>query len=114
MRRAPLLLATACSALLLGSLLVGCGGQPQDLSKQVQEAKNKSTFPIKEGNETRSTPEFVAAHAESSHERANYLRELGHDSKFDPKQHVEMLKKYESDSDSEVATAAKELLTKVQ
>jgi hypothetical protein len=114
MRRAPLLFATACSALLLGSLLVGCGGQPQDLSKQVQEAKNKSTFPIKEGQETRSTPEFVAAHAESAHERANYLRELGHDSKFDPKQHVEMLKKYESDPDSDVATAAKELLTKVQ
>jgi hypothetical protein len=109
MRRAPLLFATACSALLLG-----CGGPPQDLSKQVQTATNKSSFPIKEGNETRSTPEFVAAHAESARERANYLRELGHDSKFDPKQHVEMLKKYESDSDSDVATAAKELLTKVQ
>ncbi len=109
MKRACLLGTVVCSMILLG-----CGGQPTDLSKQVQTSTNKSVFPVKGDVEGRSSPEFVAAHTESAHERANYLHGLSSDAKFDPKQHVEMLKKYESDPNPEVSTAAKELLTKVQ
>jgi len=109
MNRTWLLGTVVCSTFLLG-----CSGRPNDLSQQVQTATNKTVYPVKGDQESRSSPEFVAAHAESAHERANYLHGLGTDSKFDPKQHVEMLKKYESDPNPEVATAAKELLTKVQ
>jgi hypothetical protein len=103
------LVVMICSALLLG-----CSGKPQDLSEQVKASKNKSEFTNKKNVDSQSTPEFIASHTETPIERAHYLRGLTGDAKFDPKQHVEMLKKYENDPDSEVATAAKELLTKVQ
>jgi hypothetical protein len=109
MKRSLFFFVTACSAFLLG-----CGGgPPHDVAKQMEKAKH-SEFPVKHGLERQSTPEFIAEHAESPHERANYLRGLGNDTKFEPKNHVDMLKKYENDSDSEVATAAKELLAKAQ
>src|SRR5580693_6346158 len=105
MKRSLLLFVTACSAFLLG-----CGdGKPHDLSEAVKNAKNKSEFPLK--HPEMATPEFVVANAETQKERAETLRQLANDPKFDPKQHVEMLKKYANDSDSDIATAAKELLT---
>jgi hypothetical protein len=99
----------------VGSIFVlGCGSShPQDVSKQMEKAHH-SEFSVKQGIETRSTPEFIADHAESARERANYLKTLESDAKFDPKQHVEMLKKYENDSNAEVAEAAKQLLAKAQ
>ena len=108
MKRSLLLVVTACSAFLLG-----CGdGSHTISSQQVQKAKNKSEYPLKHP-EMRTRPSLWP--------RMLRLRRIaptspwvGKDPKFDPKQHVEMLKKYESDSDPEVATAAKELLTKVQ
>jgi hypothetical protein len=110
MKRSLLFLVVVCSA-----SLQGCGGGgSHDLSTQVQNAKNKSEFQGKQGVEKQSTPEFIAEHAESARERANYLKGLESDAKFDPKQHVEMLKKYENDSSSEVAEAAKQLLAKAQ
>jgi hypothetical protein len=102
-------LVSVCSIFVLG-----CGSShPQDVSKQMEQAHH-SEFPVKQGAEKRSTPEFIADHAESARERANYLKTLESDAKFDPKQHVEMLKKYENDSDAEVAEAAKQLLAKAQ
>jgi hypothetical protein len=106
MKRLLLLLVVVGSA-----SVQGCGGgSSHDLSAQVQSAKNKSNYPVKKEN----TPESIAANAETPAERADYLRTLGTDAKFDPKQHVDMLKKYENDSDSEVSAAAKELLAKAQ
>jgi len=60
------------------------------------------------------SPEFVISHMESPQETAQYLKELAKDSKFDPKQHADMLKQYASDSNTEVATAAKELADRAQ
>ena len=109
MKRTLLVLSTVCSAFALG-----CGGgPPHDVAKQMEKAKH-SEFPVKAGLDRQSSPEFITEHAESPHERANYLHELVNDAKFEPKKHVDMLKKYENDPDSEVATAAKELLAKAQ
>jgi hypothetical protein len=106
----PVLLSIVaiCSAFALG-----CGGPPAEVSKQMEKAHH-TEFPVKQGIDRQTTPEFITAHAESPHERANYLHGLASDTKFDPKEHVDMLKKYENDPDSEVATAAKELLAKAQ
>src|SRR5262249_22819291 len=94
------------------SLLSGCE-KSNDVTKSLEKA-HKSEFPIKQGIEQKSTPEFIADHTETPKERANYLRSLSSDEKFDPKQHVDMLKKYEKDSNEDVASAAKELLAKAQ
>ncbi len=109
MKLSALVLVAACS-----SFVLGCGsGHPAEVSKQMEKAHH-TEFPVKQGVEKRSTPEFIADHAESAHERANYLKTLRVDAQFDPKQHVDMLKKYENDSDSDVADAAKQLLAKAQ
>jgi len=107
MNRTLLLLSISCSAFLLG-----CGSHV-DMNKQLEKA-HRTQFTPRPGQETQPSPERVVASLESAHERANYLRELSHDEKFDPKQHAEMLKKYENDSDAELAEAAKELLAKAQ
>jgi hypothetical protein len=102
-------LVTFCSIFVLG-----CGsGHTTEVSKQMENAHH-SQFAVKQGLEKQSTPEFIAEHAESARERANYLKGLESDAKFDPKQHVDMLKKYENDSDAQVAEAAKQLLAKAQ
>jgi len=91
----------------------GCGGGTTEVSKQLEKA-DKHAYQLKSNQESQLTPESIAAHAESPAERANYLKGLESDAKFDPKQHVEMLKKYENDSNAEVAEAAKQLLAKAQ
>lgn len=108
MKRSLMVIVAVCS-----TFLSGCGSAPPDMAKQMEKA-HKTDFPVKQGVERQSTPEFIAEHAESPRERANYLRELVSDAKFDPKTHVDMLKKYENDPDSEVSGAAKELLAKAQ
>jgi hypothetical protein len=108
MKLTLLLLSTVCSGFVFG-----CGSAQPDMAKQIEKA-HKTEFPVKQGIERQSTPEFIAEHAESPRERSNYLRELVSDAKFDPKQHVDMLKKYENDPDSNVSAAAKELLAKAQ
>jgi hypothetical protein len=108
MNRTWQVFSVSCSALLLG-----CGGTQVDMNKQLEKA-HKTEFVGKAGQEQQKSPEFIAAGMDSAHERANYLRDLANDGKFDPKQHQEMLKKYENDSDSEVSEAAKQLLAKGQ
>src|ERR1700677_673112 len=95
------------------TFVLGCGSAPPDMVKQMEKA-HKTEFPVKQGIERQSTPEFIAEHAETPRERANYLRGLTSDTKFDAKKHVDMLKKYENDPDSDVSAAAKELLAKAQ
>jgi len=110
----PMKLSLPVLVAVCSIFLFGCGSShPEEVSKQMEKAHH-SEFPLKQGAEKQSTPEFIAAHCESSLERANYLKGLESDAKFDPKQHVDMLKKYENDSDSEVAGAAKQLLAKAQ
>jgi hypothetical protein len=60
------------------------------------------------------TPESIITNLETPRERANYLKELSKDSKFDPKQHAEMLEKYANASEPDVAAAAKELVARAQ
>ncbi len=108
MNRTLQVFSVSCSALLLG-----CGGSHVDMNKQLEKA-HKTEFVGKAGQEQKQTPEFIAASMDSAHERANYLRDLANDGKFEPKKHLEMLKKYENDSNSEVSDAAKELLAKAQ
>jgi hypothetical protein len=98
---------------VLPALLLGCEGSQRDISGTLANA-NKSNYQIKPGQGDATSPESIVVHLESSRERANYLRGLASDAKFEPKQHVEMLKKYENDPDADVATAAKELLAKAQ
>jgi hypothetical protein len=94
------------------AVLLGCG-QQKDMSKSLEKA-NKTQFAIKTNQTTQGTPEFILDHAESHQEKANYLKGLTKDEKFDPKQHLDMLKKYENDSNADVSEAAKELLAKAQ
>jgi hypothetical protein len=107
MKRALLVLTVACVGLILGC------EKSNDVTKSLEKA-HKSEFPVKQGVEQRSTPEFIAEHVETPKERANFLHSLTSDAKFDPKQHVEMLKKYENDPNADVSSAAKELLAKAQ
>jgi|GEM_PF-3650064 hypothetical protein len=107
MKRALFILTVVCAGLMLGC------EKSNDVTKSLEKA-HKSDFPVKQGVEQRSTPEFIAEHVETPKERANYLHGLTSDAKFDPKQHVEMLKKYENDPNADVASAAKELLAKAQ
>jgi|SRR5579859_5682572 hypothetical protein len=108
MKRTLLLIVAAGSGFVFG-----CGSSPQEVSKQLDKA-DKHPYQLKSNQESQLTPESIAAHAESARERANYLRGLENDAKFDAKQHVDMLKKYEGDPDLEVSAAAKQLLAKAQ
>lgn len=108
MKRALFSLVVLCCALVLG-----CGKSNVDMNKQLEKA-HKTEFAQRPDAGKRSTPEYIAAALDDSHERANYLHQLATDEKFDPKQHVEMLKKYADDKSEEVSTVAKELLAKAQ
>jgi hypothetical protein len=103
------LLVFSCSVLLLG-----CSHTEVDMNKQLEKA-NKTQFVGRGGqSQPNKTPEYIAGQCESPQALAHYLRGLASDGKFEPKQHVEMLKKYEDDSNTDVAEAAKELLAKAQ
>ena len=85
--------------------LVGCSRQTAPSLQPPKGAQQKvaSTQPP-------AAPEVVITKLETSQERANYLRELGRDSAFEPQKHVEMLQQFTNDSDRDVAIAAQELL----
>jgi hypothetical protein len=108
MQRAMLAFFAICS-----SLVLGCGGGSSEVSAQLAKA-NKTKYQVKPEQAEQTTPESIAEHAESAHERAMYLKELARDAKFEPKSHLDMLKKYEADGNEEVADAAKVLMAKAQ
>jgi len=105
-KRTCLVLTAACS-----TFLIGCS----QASSTWQPPASKGTSAVSAAVPARPvTPESLIANLESTRERAAYLRELSKDSSFEPKKHVEMLQKYTSDTDPEVASAAKELFDRAQ
>jgi hypothetical protein len=106
-KRSSLVLVVVCSA-----LVIGCSRSNEPLKfNAAQSAVTRNPTPTQQAQ---STPEFVISHMESPEETAVYLRELAKDSKFDPKQHADMLKQYANDSNPQVASAAKELADRAQ
>jgi hypothetical protein len=105
--RSSIVFVAACSA-----LVVGCSRGNAPLKFQAKaDAPARSPTPQQQ---VMMTPEFVASHMETPQETAKYLHDLAKDPKFNPKEHVEMLQKYSSDSNAEVASAAKELSDRAQ
>jgi hypothetical protein len=98
-KRAALVLVVVCSAFAIGC---GSGSSAQTISPP----KNHES----RGQVTAPTPEAAITKLETSEDRVIYLQQLGKDSTFEPQKHADMLQKYASDSDQDVATAAKELL----
>ena len=103
MKRAALLGVMVCSA-----FAVGCGS-----GTSAQTVKPPKGYESR-GQATPPPPETAIAKLETPEDRVIYLHQLAKDSSFDPKQHAEMLQKYSSDSDQDVAVAAKELLDRAK
>jgi len=98
-KRAAFVLVVVSSA-----FAVGCGSGSS--AQTINPPKNHE----KRGQVVAPSPEAAITKLETSEERVTYLHQLGKDSTFEPQQHAEMLQKYASGSDQEVASAAKELL----
>lgn len=97
---------------IYSALAVGCSKSNEPLKFQTKpDAPPRSLTPAQQ---VQMAPEVFIEHLETSEERANYLKELGKDPKFDPKQHAPMLTQYAGDSNAKVAAAAKELSDKAQ
>jgi hypothetical protein len=107
MKRSVFFQVAVCSV-----LAIGCSRGNDPLKWHA--AEGKVTPPPTPTQERQMTPEFVISHMESPEETASYLKELAKDSKFDPKQHADMLKQYAGDSNPQVAAAAKELAERAQ
>ena len=93
-------------------MVIGCSRSNEPLKFEA-----KTGAPVRgqtRSQQAQSTPEFVASHMESPQETANYLKSLAKDPSFNPKEHEDMLKQYSSDSNPQVASAAKELADKSQ
>ena len=107
MKRSVFVLVAVCSV-----LVIGCsrGNEPLKFHGAESAAARTPT----PNQQAQLSPEFVISHMESPEETASYLKELQKDAKFDPKQHVDMLKQYASDSNPQVAAAAKELADRAQ
>jgi hypothetical protein len=82
--------------------MVGCGSGTS--AQTISPPKNHR------GEAKPMEPEIAITKLETGEDRVTYLHQLAKDSTFEPQKHAEMLQKYSSDSDPDVATAAKELL----
>jgi hypothetical protein len=96
--------------LLAGSLalLAGCG--KSSTAPYVPDPAIKD-FPSM-GDALANAPETKINAMKTPQQKAAYLQELANDTKFDPKQHKDMLEKFSKDPDADVAAAAKALLEK--
>lgn len=103
MKRSLFASAALCSALVLGCSKSGGTWNPPE-----QAATPSPPPPGK------VTPEYIINGLESPRERATYLSQLSQDSKFNPKEHKQMLEKYSKAPEQEVAAAAKELADRAQ
>ena len=100
MKRATLGLAVVCSALVLG-----CGSSPSTETGITPETTKGPNW----GDNLTKSPNLSLMKMKTPQERADYLRGLAKDSKFDPKPYADTFEKYAKDPDPEVAAAAKEL-----
>jgi hypothetical protein len=98
-KSAALVLIAVCSAFAIGC---GSGSSAQTISPP-KDHQNR-------GPVVAPSPEVAITKLETSEERVEYLHQLGKDSAFEPQKHADMLQKYSSDADQDVASAAKELL----
>ena len=103
MKSIALAVIAVCSALAIGC---GSGSSAQTVSPP---KNHESRGPV-----VAPSPEVAITKLETSEDRVDYLHQLGKDSTFEPQKHAEMLQKYSSDGDPEVASAAKELLDKAK
>jgi hypothetical protein len=106
-KRSIFVFVAGCTA-----MVIGCSRSNEPL-----KFEPKAGAPVRgqtRSQQAQSTPEFIASHMESPHETANYLKGLSKDPSFKPKEHEEMLKQYSNDSNTEIASAAKELAEKAQ
>ena len=98
MRHATFLAMLVCSA-----VSIGCGSG-NSVQTKAPPGFAKGTQP------TALPPEDAISKFESPEDRAQYLRQLGIDSTFEPQKHVGMLEKCAKEDNEEVAGLAKELL----
>jgi hypothetical protein len=93
--------ALVLTTVVLSAVSVGCGSSVPQTSVPTG---------YKNGAPTVLTPEQAIAKLETPEDRAQYLRQLGSDSTFEPQQHLPMLEKCAKESNEEVAGVAKKLL----
>ena len=91
---------------VLSGFVVGCGSSSTETHKPPANARA--------GEAVAPEPELAITKLETPEEQIQYLRQLGQDSQFDPHKHVDMLKKYASDKNEEVAVVARELLDRAK
>ncbi|HUE17632.1 MAG TPA: hypothetical protein VMR25_25990 [Planctomycetaceae bacterium] len=99
MKSVVLIVIAVGSALAIGC---GSGSSAQTISPPPNHQQRGTAVAL--------APEVAITKLETSEERVEYLHQLGKDSAFEPQKHADMLQKYSSDADQEVASAAKELL----
>ncbi len=109
MKRATFVLAGLTAGCL--AFTAGCGSHSAS-SVRTSDPALKG-FPGM-GQAMAKNPELTIRGMQTPKEKAAYLQELAKDSNFDPKMHKEMLDKYSTDSDPDVAAAAKDLLDKAK
>jgi hypothetical protein len=96
---------------LCAALLAGCSSKSSSGAKTPEELGIKNFQ--KMGDFTNS-PEVKINQFQTPQARAEYLKSLGTDSNFVPKEHVNFLEQQSKDPDPDVASAAKELLDKAK
>ncbi len=98
MKHATFLAIVVCSA-----VFIGCGSG-NSVQTKVPPGFANGTRPAT------PAPEDAITKLETPEDRAQYLRQLGNDSTFEPQKHIAMLEKCAKESNEEVAGLAKELL----
>jgi hypothetical protein len=106
-RRAILLGATVCSA-----LVIGCGRGSTTVN--VPPPKPGAKPAAQDHPSWATTLEGNLGHAESDEERIQYLKKMSTDPKFDAKEHKPILEEYSKDKNKELASAAQALLDKAK
>lgn len=96
------------------AIVTGCNSGTPTAEKETTPAAQPAGGPPKMGGVLGGSPESKIAKMKTPKEKAEYLRQLDSDSKFDPKMHMSMLETYSKDKDSSVAEAAKALLDKAK
>ena len=91
------------AVVVCAALAAGCS---RSASGQLSPPKGHE----KRGTPVAFAPEDAIKKLETPEDRVIYLHQLRDDKSFEPDKHREMLDKYASDADPEIAAAAKEIL----